>query len=239
MCHDMRLLTDGCAQMGLDLNEMQVSRFKKYISLLLEWNHKFNLTAITDPKEIIVQHFLDSLSVLKLDRIKENASVMDMGSGAGFPGIPVKIMIPGIRLTLVDAVQKKTLYLKEVIRQLELEESEAIHARAEDLGRMESRREKYDVVLSRAVAELRVLTEYCLPFARTGGYFVSHKGPAVAEEVRNAEKAIRILGGQMERVEKMQVPYSEKTHILVVIKKTTKSPAKYPRAAGKPKKSPL
>ena len=186
MSHNMQLLTNGCAQMGLNLNEVQVSQFEKYLSLLLEWNEKFNLTAITNPQEIIIEHFLDSLSVLQSGVVQKSAHLLDIGSGAGFPGLPLKIMIPGIRLTLVDAVQKKTLFLEEVIRQLELSQSEAIHARAEDLGRMQSHREVYDIVVSRAVAELRVLLEYCLPFVKTGGYLVLHKGPGAAGEMEKA-----------------------------------------------------
>jgi 16S rRNA (guanine527-N7)-methyltransferase len=239
MDHDMQLLADGCAQMGLGLSEMQISQFDRYLSLLLEWNEKFNLTAITDPREVIIQHFLDSVSVLKLALIQDGASVLDMGSGAGFPGIPLKIMLPGIRLTMVDAVQKKTVFLQEVIRYLDLNQSEAIHARAEDLGKAERQREAYDLVVSRAVAELRVLLEYCMPFVKTGGFFVSHKGPGAAEEMEQAKKAIQVLGGHAVKTEKMNIPFSEKTHNLVVVKKTSRTPINYPRQAGKPKKSPL
>jgi 16S rRNA (guanine527-N7)-methyltransferase len=239
MNHDMQLLIDGCANMGLEINDRQLSSFEAYLSLLLEWNQKFNLTAITDPEQVIVQHFLDSISVIKLGLIQGQELVLDMGTGAGFPGVPIKIMMPEIRLTLVDSVQKKTLFLQEVIRQLDLNRSEAIHARAEDLGKTGHQREAYDLVVSRAVAELRVLLEYCLPFVKTGGYFISHKGPGAAEEVEQARKALQILGGKAVKTEKIQIPFSEKTHNLVVIKKTEKTPKNYPRAAGKPKKSPL
>jgi 16S rRNA (guanine527-N7)-methyltransferase len=239
MVYDMQLLTDGCAQLGFKLQDRQVSQFERYLSLLLEWNTRFNLTAITDPNDIMIQHFLDSVSVLKLDLIKDNALLLDMGSGAGFPGIPIKILMPDIQLTLVDAVKKKTLFLKEVIKELELTQSEAIHARAEDLARTGSKREAYDIVVSRAVAELRVLFEYCLPFVKTGGYFIAHKGPNAVDEIVNAKRALQILGGQEPKAENIQVPYSERTHILVVTKKIAKTPKAYPRNAGKPKKSPL
>lgn len=239
MAYDMQLLIDGCSQLGLELQDRQVSQFERYLSLLLEWNTKFNLTAITDPNGIMIQHFLDSLSVLKLDLIKENALLLDMGSGAGFPGIPIKILMPDIQLTLVDAVKKKTIFLQELVKELDLTQSEAIHGRGEDLGRIGSKREAYDIAVSRAVAEFRILLEYCLPFVKTGGFFISHKGPNAAEEIMNAKRALKTLGGQEPRMENIPVPFSDRTHILVVTKKTARTPNTYPRSAGKPKKSPL
>ena len=233
------LLVDGCAKMGLDLKDTQAKCFEAYLSLLLEWNRKMNLTAIDTPKEVITEHFLDSVSVLKVCNPKKGAQVLDVGSGAGFPGIPMRIMRPDIRLTMVDAVRKKTLFLEEVRKQLGLDECRILHARAEDVGRMRLHREKYDVVVSRAVAPMRVLAEYCLPFVRVGGYFAAHKGPAAPEEIRGAEQAIRLLGGQVKKMEQTEIAGSDKTHILVVLKKTEKTPLKYPRSAGKPKKSPL
>ncbi|HHY83289.1 MAG TPA: 16S rRNA (guanine(527)-N(7))-methyltransferase RsmG [Clostridiales bacterium] len=235
----MKPFLDGCTALGFNPNDEQLNKFEKYLSMLLEWNEKFNLTAITDPKEIMVQHFLDSISILKLEHIAEGSTVLDLGSGAGFPGIPVKIMMPGISLTLVDSVNKKVGFLKEVIKHLDLKSTESVHARAEDLAREERRREAYDTVVSRAVAELRVLAEYCLPFVKKGGYFMAHKGPGAMEEVDQAEKALRVLGGELIQVKQIDIPFSEKTHMIIVVRKVNKTPVQYPRSAGKPKKSPL
>ena len=236
---NMQLLIDGCSEMGIELSEKQVSLFSKYLELIIEWNQKFNLTAITEPNEIIVQHFLDSISTLKLNKIGSEARILDMGSGAGLPGIPLKIMIPQLRLSLVDSVQKKVGFLNEVIEQLGMEDTVAIHARAEDLANIEEQREAYDAVVSRAVAELRVLSEYCLPFLRKGGFFISHKGPGAAEELEFAKMAIKILGGRWLETVEAKIPYSERTHNLIIIKKEKITPIKYPRSPGKPKKEPL
>ncbi|NLB42012.1 MAG: 16S rRNA (guanine(527)-N(7))-methyltransferase RsmG [Clostridiales bacterium] len=236
---DMQPLIDGCSQMRIELSEKQVSQFTKYLELLLEWNQKFNLTAITKPKEVIVQHFLDSISTLKLSQVEGQVRILDMGSGAGFPGIPLKIMRPQLQICLVDSVQKKVGFLNEMIEKLDLDYTAAIHARAEDLAKIEGHREAYDLVISRAVAELRVLAEYCLPFVRRGGYFISHKGPGAAEELDLAKSAINLLGGKWLETVEAKIPYSERTHNLIIIKKEKITPLKYPRSPGKPKKEPL
>jgi len=235
----MQPFIEGCAKMDLDLNEKQLNDFENYLALLLEWNQKINLTAIRDPKEIIVQHFLDSLSVLKLDIIEYDHKLLDIGTGAGFPGIPIKIMRPDISLVLLDSVQKKVGFLSEVIEQLNLQKCQAIHARAEDMAKQSGKREAFHVVLSRAVAEMRILAEYCLPFVKLDGFFVAHKGPSADQELEQAANALKILGGNWVETRLMDVPFSEKTHNLVVVKKTNKTPKNYPRNAGKPKKSPL
>lgn len=236
---DMQPLIDGCSEMGIELSEKQVSQFTKYLELLLEWNQKFNLTAITKPKEVIVQHFLDSISTLKFSQVEGQVRILDMGSGAGFPGIPLKIMRPQLQICLVDSVQKKVGFLNEMIEKLDLDYTAAIHARAEDLAKIEGHREAYDLVISRAVAELRVLAEYCLPFVRRGGYFISHKGPGAAEELDLAKSAINLLGGKWLETVEAKIPYSERTHNLIIIKKEKITPLKYPRSPGKPKKEPL
>lgn len=236
---DMQPLIDGCSQMRIELSEKQVSQFTKYLELLLEWNQKFNLTAITKPKEVIVQHFLDSISTLKFSQVEGQVRILDMGSGAGFPGIPLKIMRPQLQICLVDSVQKKVGFLNEMIEKLDLDYTAAIHARAEDLAKIEGHREAYDLVISRAVAELRVLAEYCLPFVRRGGYFISHKGPGAAEELDLAKSAINLLGGKWLETVEAKIPYSERTHNLIIIKKEKITPLKYPRSPGKPKKEPL
>lgn len=236
---DMQPLIEGCSQMGIELDEKQLYLFSRYLDLLLEWNQKFNLTAITGPKEIIVQHFLDSISTLKLGQMEGQVRILDMGSGAGFPGIPLKIMEPELQVCLVDSVNKKVGFLNEMIDQLELKETVAIHARAEDFAKIKEQREAYDVVVSRAVAELRVLSEYCLPFLKKGGYFISHKGPGATEEVELAKKAIKVLGGEWLETVEVKVPFSERIHNLIIIKKTKITPEKYPRSPGKPKKDPI
>lgn len=236
---DMEVLIDGCSQMGIGLGEKQQYQFSRYLDLLLEWNQKFNLTAITEPKEIIVQHFLDSISTLKLKQMEGQSRILDMGSGAGFPGIPLKIMEPQLQVSLVDSVQKKVGFLNEIIEQLELNDTVAIHARAEDLANLKEQREAYDLVVSRAVAELRVLSEYCLPFLKKDGYFISHKGPGAADEVELAKNAIKLLGGEWLETVEARIPYSDRTHNLIIIKKIKNTPKKFPRSPGKPRKDPL
>jgi 16S rRNA (guanine527-N7)-methyltransferase len=239
MRHDMRLFKDGCAAMNIPLDENQLLRMEQYLSLILEWNQKFNLTAITDPDEIQVHHFLDSVSLLLLNGFREGGLVLDVGTGAGFPGIPVKILRPDLSLTLMDSVQKKVGFLNEAINCLGLTNTEAIHARAEDLSRKAERREACDIVVSRAVAELSVLAEYCLPFVKVGGYFIAHKGPGADIELEKALRAISLLGGKWIETRNIKIPFSEKNHKLVVVEKIRNTPGKYPRKAGIPKKSPL
>ncbi|MGI6537452.1 MAG: 16S rRNA (guanine(527)-N(7))-methyltransferase RsmG [Caldicoprobacterales bacterium] len=239
MAADMTPLLEGSQKMNIDMKSEQLKLFDSYLNLLLEWNQKFNLTAIKDPREILVQHFLDSISLLKLGIIQEDSKVLDMGAGAGFPGIPLKIMLPEISLTLIDSVKKKVVFLEEVINRLGLKKTSAIHGRAEELGRALEQREAYDTVVSRAVAELRVLSEYCLPFVKTGGFFLAHKGPGAALEIENAKNAFKVLGGEFIECRQIEIPFSERIHNLVVVRKAKKTPKSYPRAAGKPKKQPL
>lgn len=239
MKHDLSLLEQGLAKWDIILKQKQLELFDRYTSLLLEWNQKFNLTAITELNDIIIDHYLDSLAIFKTPYIEENSSIMDMGTGAGFPGIPIKILFPEMPLVLVDSLNKRTVFLKEVISQLDLKNIEVIHARAEDLGQNKQYRENYDLVLSRAVAELRVLSEYCLPMNKVNSLFISYKGPGAPDEIENAQKAIKTLGGQYRETLEIDVPFSEKVHNLVVIKKVAKTPHTYPRKSGKPKKSPM
>ena len=236
---DKQPLVEGCASMGIDLHEDQIAAFESYLSLLLEWNKKINLTAIREPKEIQIYHFLDSLSALKLDIIKKNSSLLDMGTGAGLPGIPIKIICPQISLVLLDSVNKKVRFVETVIEQLKLDKCTAVHARAEEMAREPGKREAFDVVVSRAVAEMRVLSEYCLPFVKQGGYFLAYKGPGADEELKDAQNALKILGGEWVETRDIKVPFSDKTHKIIVIKKKSKTPKQYPRSAGKPKKFPL
>jgi len=204
--------------------------FDIYLKELLEWNEKFNLTSITDPEEIRKKHFEDSLLLLQTIQLT-NESVVDVGAGAGFPGIPLKIACPEIKLTLLEATKKKVEFLKHIIQVLELVNTEAIWARAEDFAR--EHREEFDLAVSRAVAKLNVLCEYCLPFVKIGGLFVAYKEEKVEEEAKQAEKAIEILGGKLKEIKIL--PFRS----LVIIEKVSKSPDKYPRRAGMAKKRPL
>lgn len=206
--------------------------YKIYMDYLLEVNSHTNLTAITDPSEIEIKHFKDSLTVL--DYIKEGDKVLDIGAGAGFPGIPLRIE-KEIDLTLIDSVNKKVKFMNEVIEKLNLENTRAIHVRAEDFAK--DQREKYDVVVSRAVANMRTLSEYCLPFLKVGGLFVALKGPKAMEELEDAQNAIDILGGQVIKTESIDLSGNDRVNI--VVQKIKKTKNKYPRGKNLPKKSPL
>ncbi len=240
MEHDLTKLKQGVKALNIDITDEQLKKFDKYISLLIQWNKKMNLTAIVEPEAIIVDHFLDSISILGEMNVEDHHSIIDVGTGAGFPGIPIKIMKPHVKLVLLDSLKKRIEFLKAVAEELELYHIEIIHSRAEILAREENYREIFDFVVSRAVAPLNILAEYCIPFAKVGGYFVSYKGPAANKELLEAGKAINILSGQKNPlIRKVPVPYSQKTHKLVIIQKDTKTPKKYPRSPGKIKKSPL
>lgn len=218
-------------------NKKQEENFNKYMDLLLEWNEKINLTAITDKDEIILKHFIDSLTIEKY--IKDNDKVIDLGTGAGFPGIPLKIKNESIDITLVDSLNKRVNFLNEVIKELNLKNITAIHSRIEDLAHDKNYREKYDVVTSRAVANMSTLVEYMLPFAKIGGICICMKGPNVDEELENAKGAIKKLGGKVEKVESLTLPDSDIERNIVIIKKISQTDKKYPRKAGTPSKDPL
>lgn len=212
--------------------------FENYYKLLVEWNEKMNLTAITEEDDVAVKHFLDSLNASK-GILKGNEKIIDVGTGAGFPGLPIKIANPDIRVTLADSLNKRIGFLNEVINTLGLKNAVAVHARAEDLAREEEHREAYDICVSRAVANLATLCELCLPFVKVGGYFVSLKGPKAEEEIKNARKAMELLGGKFEKVESYDLSEADLNHNIVVIKKISHTPTKYPRKAPKPSKEPL
>ena len=219
---------------NLSLTEKQLQQFEHYYNLLIEWNNKFNLTAITELDAVIEKHFIDS--VLPLSNLKQQ-KVIDIGAGAGFPSIPLKIMNPDIELVMVDSVNKKVTFLQAVIEVLELTNTRAIHSRVEDLGLNPNFREKFDIVVARAVASLNTLCEYTLPFVRLGGKFVAYKSIEVENELEAAKKAIQILGGTLKTVEKFEI--GENTRATVVITKSTKTPPKYPRSKNKPRLEPI
>jgi len=235
----LRLLEQGAREIGISLNRQQVNMFSVYLRLLKEWNMKMNLTTITDEREIIVKHFLDSLTCAGAGNIVDGVRAVDIGTGAGFPGIPLKIVFPGIKLTLVDSLNKRVNFLKEVICKLGLKDVDPIHARAEDLGVKEEYREQYQLCFSRAVSHLSVLSEYCLPFLKAGGFFLGLKGPGYKEELKEASNAINILGGELCDIKEFVLPGTDILHYVLVIKKVKPTPSKYPRKPGKAEKKPI
>lgn len=224
-------------KIGINLTQNQINQFYKYEKLLLEWNEKINLTRITDEQEIILKHFVDSLTIQKY--IKENTKIVDIGTGAGFPGIPLKIVNPDNEIALIDSLNKRIVFLNEIIEKCELKNISAIHARAEEIGHNKQYREQYDIVTSRAVAKLNVLLEYMMPLVKVGGKCICMKGPNIKEELTEAENAIKILGGQIEAVEEITLPDTDNERTIIVIKSVKPSPNKYPRKPGTPTNSPL
>lgn len=233
-----KILIDGCKQINVNLEETQANSILKYKDLLLEWNQNVNLTAITEEKEVIIKHFIDSLTILNFINISDK-KIIDIGTGAGFPGLPLKIVEPSIKITLLDSLNKRINVLKEIIKQLNIDHVNLIHGRAEDYGIIKDYREKFDICTSRAVANLAVLCEYSLPFVKVGGTFIGLKGPQLGEELNQAQNAITVLGGQIERIEKIQLPFTDITHSIIFVKKIKQCPSNYPRKAGKPSKNPI
>lgn len=222
---------------NIKINDEQIKRFMNYMNLLLEWNEKINLTAITQPEEVKLKHFVDSLTVLKY--INDDDKVIDIGTGAGFPGIPLKIMNENTKITLLDSLNKRINFLNIVIETLNLRNIQAIHGRAEEIARNKLYREKYDVAVSRAVANLSTLTEYMLPFVKVGGKCICMKGANVNEELERAQNAIKELGGEIERVDNFYLSDNDNERNIIVIKKIKETNPKYPRKAGTPSKEPL
>ena len=230
------ILKELSSKININLNEDEISKFLLYKNLLQEWNEKINLTAIVEDKEIIIKHFIDSLTVMKY--IVENTSIIDVGTGAGFPGIPIKIVSNSTNVTLLDSLNKRINFLNEVINSCNLNGIKAIHGRAEDFGKDKNYREKYDVAIARAVANLAVLAEFCLPFVKVGGRFISMKGSNI-EEIEESKKAIEVLGGEIESVEKILLPETDMERHIIVIKKIKNTPKEYPRKAGTPTNKPI
>lgn len=227
----------GAAEIGVDLTAEQVELFMEYLKLLQEWNQKFNLTAITDPEEIIAKHFLDS--ILLGSYVPEKAKLADIGTGAGFPGIPLKIIHSGLQVTLIDSLGKRVNFVREVVSRLNLTGVQTIHGRAEDLGRMPAFREGFEVVAARAVSSLSVLSEYCLPLVKLGGLFIAAKGPSVEEEINQSKGALDLLGGSFQAIKHAKLPGRNDIRTVVVIEKKRPTPQQYPRKAGVPEKKPL
>lgn len=243
MSHDFSTLINNCKKWNIVLTEKQIKQFDQYYDLLVEWNSFMNLTAITEFDEVCQKHFLDSLSIVKAypdHYFKENTfQFIDIGTGAGFPSIPIKIVFPNLKFTLVDSLNKRIKFLNEVIDQLQLSDCTAVHGRAEDLAKNCSYREQYDFCVSRAVANLSTLCEYCMPYVKVGGRFVSYKSEKITEEALNAKHAIYVLGGKFERQVDFTLPDSDIYRNIYIIQKEKITPKKYPRKAGLPSKEPL
>jgi len=239
MNYDTTQFEKDLSEIGVTLTEQQINQFLRYYELLVEWNEKMNLTAITTYDEVMKKHFVDSLSLIKTYDISKHVKVIDVGTGAGFPGLALKIAYPALQVTLLDSLNKRINFLNEVIAQLGLTGVETVHGRAEDFAKPNMLREKFDLCVSRAVANMSTLSEYCLPFVKVGGEFISYKSEKIDEEMSKAKNAISILGGKLQRNEEFYLPDSDIYRNLVVIKKTKETPKKYPRKAGLPSKEPL
>lgn len=235
---NIKLLKDGIKALGINLTEEAIISFDNYYKKLIMWNERVNLTAITNERDVIIKHFIDSLTLIKY--LPSSAkSMIDVGTGAGFPGIPVKMIRGDLSLTLLDSLEKRVRFLNEVIIESSLTDVSIIHGRAEDLARDPLHRENYDVGTARAVASLSVLSEYILPFVKPGGVFAAMKGSEIQKELNEATKAISVLGGKVESVEKFSLPFENIERHIILIKKIRQTPTQYPRKSGKPTKSPI
>lgn len=224
---------------GVELNETQLSQFYTYYEMLIEWNEKINLTAITDFDEVLKKHFLDSIAIGRILNQNDIISILDIGTGAGFPGIPIKIAFPNVEITLMDSLNKRVNFLNEVIEKLSLKKISAMHGRAEDFAKKDLMREKFDLCVSRAVANLSSLSEFCLPYVKVGGRFVSYKSEKAKEELEASKNAISILGGGNVICDEFSLPDTDFNRTFVIIEKIKETPDKYPRKAGTPIKQPL
>lgn len=239
MNYNLEKFKNGLQQLHIELSEKQMKQFLQYYEMLVEKNKVMNLTAITEFDEVVEKHFLDSVSLTKQMDLHQPLKVLDLGTGAGFPGIPLKIVFPELEITLMDSLNKRVLFLQDVISSLQLQDIEAVHGRAEEAARNKKYREGFDLCVSRAVANISTLSEYCLPFVKIGGSFISYKSSTIEDELEDGKKGIAILGGKVKDVYKFTLPDSELQRSFVVIQKEKKTPKAYPRKAGTPSKDPL
>jgi 16S rRNA (guanine527-N7)-methyltransferase len=237
--YDLSKFEKGLGELGISLSDRQLEQFMEYYELLIEWNGFMNLTAITQFDEVCTKHFIDSLSLCKTLDLGGDITVIDVGTGAGFPGIPLKIAFPNLKVTLLDSLGKRVKFLNEVIQRLGLNNIEAIHGRAEDFAKAGMMRESFGLCVSRAVANLSTLSEYCLPYVKVGGYFIPYKSEKITEEMKAAVKAIEVLGAIVEGQDEFTLPDTDIYRNLFKIKKVKPTPKKYPRKAGLPSKEPL
>lgn len=229
-------LENVAKQIEIELTKKQIEKFYNYMNLLLEWNEKINLTAIIEPREVILKHFVDSLTIAKY--IKDDEKLIDVGTGAGFPGIPLSIVKENTDIVLLDSLNKRINFLEEVKENLKLENITTIHGRAEEFGKNKKEREIYDIATSRAVAPLNILLEYLLPLVKIGGKAICMKGSNI-EEIENAKNALEILGGKIEKIEEITLPNSDIKRNIIIVKKVKNTPSKYPRKPGTPSKEPI
>lgn len=235
----IKTLEDGFKQLNIPYSSETENKFIKYRDLLKEWNQKINITSIEDDEEIYVKHFLDSVLLLEAENLNESKRIIDVGTGGGFPGYPLKIANDSYKVTLLDSLRKRIDFLAEVAKELKLENVELIHGRAEDFGQNKDYRENFDICVSRAVAPLNVLCEYCLPFVKVGGYFAAYKSENISPEISSSENAIKKLGGKVGEIREVNLPGTDIVRKIVIIEKCEPTNTKYPRKAGKPSKEPL
>lgn len=235
----MEQLKEKAAVLGIDLNDFQLNQFRRYYEMLVEKNKVMNLTAITERAEVIDKHFVDSLALVKTGVDLTDQKILDLGTGAGFPGIPLKIAFPNLRITLLDSLNKRVRFLNEVIDALELKDINAIHGRAEDFAKQKEYREQFDYVVSRAVANLSVLSEYCVPYVREKGYFLPYKSGNIKEELDQSKKAIQVFGGLVEDIVSFEIPDTGLSRTILKIRKEKLTPKRFPRKAGLPAKEPI
>lgn len=233
------IMSTALSDVKLPFNEDTYNKFMQYKDMIKDWNEKINLTAIVEDEQIVKKHFIDCIKIFKCSPLKEAKSIIDIGTGAGFPGVPIKIIKNDINVVLLDSLNKRINFLNEVINKIELKNIYTVHGRAEDFSRKIEYREKSDVAVSRAVANLAVLSELCIPYVKVGGYFVAMKGPSVEEEIIEGKNAVSILGGKIDDIIKIEIEDSDLNHNLVVIKKVKETPKIYPRKAGTAVKKPL
>ena len=233
------ILKNGLENLGIAVDDKMLNDFNIYREILVDWNQKMNLTGIEDEKEVYIKHFLDSVSAITNGYIKDGLSIIDVGTGAGFPGLPLRICLRNTKVTLLDSLNKRINFLQEVSKQVGIDNIEFIHGRAEDFGKSEAYREQYDIATARAVAGLPILMEFCVPFVKVGGYFVCLKGPNANLELEESKAAMEVLGVEFIEKINIELPESDLNHNILVFKKVKNTPEKYPRKAGKPAKSPI